>query len=146
MLARRFDMNTTPYMQQIPDPTSYLAVSREKMFHVLNYSPVTGRGGTMVTIDTLFQRHDPSRDVHIRIVIGCIPILTAIENLGGDKWRCTGSAPEFVEQKYPFTHTVSISIEAVGCSNAVVDSVAFGFFTYREYGKPTEFFIRASSS
>jgi hypothetical protein len=144
MPAKRFEMNTTPYMQQIPDPSSYLAVSREKMFHVLNYSPLMGPSGTTVTIDTLFV-HRNSRDVHIRIVIGCKPIPTAIENIGGDKWRCTGSAPEFVAQKYPLTHTVNISIEAVVSRNVVVDSVAFGYFTYREYGKPIIFFVRASS-
>ena len=145
MLAKQFEMNTTSYMQQIPQPASYLAVSREKMFHVLNYSPLLGCSGTTVTIDTLFEHRNSCSDINIRIVIGCKPIPTAIKNIGGDKWRCTGSAPEYVAQQYPLTHTVNISIEAVVSRNVVVDSVAFGFFTYREYGKPTEFFVRASS-
>jgi len=133
------EMNTTPNMQQIPHSASYLAVSREQMFHVLDYSPLMGCSGTTVTIDTLFKHCNPSSDIHIRIVIGCKPIPTHIENIGGDKWRCTGSAPDFIAQKYPLTHTVNISIEAVVSRNVVVDSVAFGYFTYREYGKPTVF-------
>jgi hypothetical protein len=111
------------------------------MFYVLNYSPLMGRSGTTVTIDTLFNQNSSCQDVHIRIVIGCMPIPTAIKNIEGyqkNLWRCTGTVPEFASQKFASTHTVNISIEAVIKRDVVLDSVAFGFFTYREYGKGTE--------
>jgi hypothetical protein len=99
-----------------------------------------GRSGTTVTIDTLFNHTSWGEDVHIRIVIGCQPIPTVIKNIVGcdtNLWRCTGVVPEFVAQKFASTHTVNVSIEAVVRRNVVLDSVAFGFFTYREYGKHT---------
>jgi hypothetical protein len=142
MLEQRFEMNTTLSLAQLPHPVSYLAVSRQKMFCVLSYSPLMGRSGTTVTIDTLFNHTSWGEDVHIRIVIGCQPIPTVIKNIEGcdtNLWRCTGVVPEFAAQKFASTHTVNVSIEAVVRRNVVLDSVAFGFFTYREYGKHTGF-------
>ena len=141
MLEQRFEMNTALSLPQLPHPVSYLAVSRQKMFYVLSYSPLMGRSGTTVTIDTLFNHTSWGEDVHIRIVIGCQPIPTVIKNIEGcdtNLWRCTGVVPEFPE-KFASTHTVNVSIEAVVRRNVVLDSVAFGFFTYRENGKLTEF-------
>jgi len=145
MLEKGFEMDTTPSTRQIPPDPSYATVSRGRMFHVLRYSPSTGGGGTTLTIDTLFNHTSGYHDVHIRIVIGSKPIPTVIKNIGGSEvsnlWRCSGTVPEFASQKYASTHTVSISIEAIVTRNVVLDSVAFGFFTYREYGKHTEFFL-----
>jgi hypothetical protein len=156
MLEKGLEMDTTPSTPQIPPPLSFIAVSRREMFYILNYSPFMGRGGTTVTIDTLFNHSSWSHEVHIRIVVGCKPIPTAIEKIGdshvSNLWRCTGTVPEFASQKYASTRTVGISIEAIVRRNVVIDSVAFGFFTYREYGKHTDFFffsfflfVRASS-
>ena len=135
-------MDTTLSTSQIPPADPFL---EEQMFHVLHYSPNMGRGGTTLTIDTLFNHASWCHDVHIRIVIGCKPIPTVIKNIGGSEasnlWRCTGTVPEFASQKYASTHTVGISIEAIIRRNVVVSSLAFGSFHYQEYGKHTESFF-----
>ena len=141
MLEKGFEMDTTLSTSQIPPADPFM---KGKMFQVLSYSPTMGRGGTTLTIDTLFNPAN-CHDVHIRIVIGCKPIPTVIKNIGGSEasnlWRCTGTVPEFASQKYASTHTVGISIEAIVRRNVVIDSVAFGYFLYQEYGKHTESFL-----
>src|SRR5712672_744441 len=128
-------MNTTPPLLQMPQVIPGIAVSRQGMLNVIDYSPRMGRGGTTITVDTSFINTLFHDDVRIRIVVGHKPVPTGIKYIGGQDnnlWRCTGSVPEFEVHKISSTQIVNVTIQAVDEHNSVLDTVTFGYFTYQE--------------
>ncbi|KAH9963922.1 hypothetical protein BC827DRAFT_1154380 [Russula dissimulans] len=139
-------MNTTPPLLQMSHVVPGIALSRQGMLNVINYSPRMGRGGTTITVDTLFINTLFHDDVRIRIVVGHKPVPTGIKYIGGQDnnlWRCTGSVPEFDVHKIVLTQSVNVTIQAVDERNSVLDTVTFGYFTYQEHGKHRELSARA---
>ncbi|TFK25477.1 developmental regulator medusa [Coprinopsis marcescibilis] len=116
----------------IPDAVpSNIVVSPTGIIHVLGYTPTEGERGVPITVRIHFHP-DLAESMYVRLVVGQKAVATKVRELPGTtygKWQLDAIAPPF-EQSQHSSSKVLISVQALNNDNAILDSVAFGEFSY----------------
>ncbi|EAU91369.1 developmental regulator medusa [Coprinopsis cinerea okayama7 len=125
-------MDSTLPVPVIPDAApSNVVVSPTGIIHVLGYTPTEGERGVPITVRIHF--HPELADaMYVRLVIGHKAVATKVRELPGTtygRWQLDAIAPPFDKDLYS-SPKVLISVQALNDENAVLDSVAFGEFSY----------------
>ncbi|KAI0717220.1 hypothetical protein C8T65DRAFT_707297 [Cerioporus squamosus] len=111
----------------------YIA-SPGNMFRVYGYTPQEGAAGTPIVVTVRFI-FESTETTFLRIVVGNRALSTAVSasatgRLG--EWDLKATAPDFeAATAGPLcSSTVPLTVQALDASNATLDSVTFGKFTY----------------
>ncbi|RPD78382.1 hypothetical protein L226DRAFT_568032 [Lentinus tigrinus ALCF2SS1-7] len=110
------------------------------MFRVYGYTPREGAAGSSIIVTVRFI-FESTETTFLRIVVGNRALSTAVSasatgRLG--EWDLEATAPDFeaAAAGSSFSSTVPLTVQALNSSNATLDSVTFGRFTYRSRASP----------
>ncbi|KAK2467789.1 hypothetical protein APHAL10511_000084 [Amanita phalloides] len=113
----------------VSNPTSPV-ISPKGFIHVLGYTPKEGERGVPITVRIHF-RCDLSEPIYVRLIVGNKPVSTKVREVSGSvygRWHLEAAAPPHDEEKA--SSKVSLLVQALNEDNVIVDSVAFGEFSY----------------
>jgi hypothetical protein len=131
VLESTTEVGTAP--NALPHPT--VVASAIGLIHVLGYTPGEGEQGIPITANINFScQVGPA--VRVRLVVGRRAIATQVHELSDQtygRWQLEGTIPPFAIQRTK-SQNVVLTVQAVNFYDAVLDSVTFGEFTYREPG------------
>ena len=116
-------------------------ISPTGIIHVLGYTPTEGERGVPITVRIHFHP-DLADAMYVRLVVGNKAVPTRVHQLHGltyGRWQLHAAAPPFDRLQFPSTKVI-ISIQALNEDNAILDSVAFGEFSYWAPGSFFPFF------
>lgn len=121
-----------PSLSRLPSNPEVLAISPHGVFHVLDFTPEEGEGGTPISVRIHF--HPGYSDVlSVRLIIDHKAVQTTVREIKDatsyGSWQLDAVAPPFDSLQAPSTK-VLMSVQALNEEHAILDTLTFGEFTY----------------
>lgn len=134
-------LQSTMHTASTPPYTHVNALSPNRILHVLAYSPADGELDAPITV-RLHCQSDLASNIYIRLVVGQKPVHSRISAApvpdAYGQWQLNAAAPRppaFAPDANSLT--VDLSVQALNEQGQVLDSVAFGHFTYWRTDSPS---------